>query len=386
MIPYAKQDITKSDIDAVQEVLGSDWLTQGPVVPEFENKVASFVGADHGIAVNSATSALHIACVAMGLGPGDWLWTSPISFVASANCALYCGASVDFVDIDPSTFNICPYELRKKLEFASINNLLPKIVILVHMAGQPSHLEEIQALAKEFGFYLIEDASHAIGAEYKGAKVGACEYSDATVFSFHPVKIITTGEGGMITTNNDEFAGKVQLLRSHGVTRDINMFSDSSTLPPPAWYYEQVCLGWNYRMTDLAAALGISQMERLNVFIENRNALADRYEDLMQMFEIDLPKVVETSRSSWHLFIIKVRNATSPKRDEIFHCLRDAGVGVNLHYMPIYRHPYYRNLNVPYKNLTNSEDYFRRAITLPLYPSMTHSDQDFVINQLAQAL
>ncbi len=254
MIPYGKQEITQADIDAVVEVLKSDFLTQGPMVPKFEQSVADHVGANHAVAVNSATSALHVACMALGLEQGDWLWTSPITFVASANCGLYCGAQVDFVDIDPQTYNLCPVALKSKLEHAKRENRLPKVVVAVHLCGQPCNMQGIGALAKEYGFKVIEDASHAIGGKYQGEFIGNSRYSDITVFSFHPVKIVTTAEGGMAVTNDDELAEKMNLLRSHGITRDPALMTRE---PDGPWYYQQVGLGYNYRMTELQAALGV---------------------------------------------------------------------------------------------------------------------------------
>ncbi|ART79738.1 UDP-4-amino-4,6-dideoxy-N-acetyl-beta-L-altrosamine transaminase [Oceanisphaera avium] len=301
MIPYGRQDINQADIDAVIEILKSDFLTQGPKVPLFEKTVADYVGSDHAVAVNSATSALHIACLALGLGPGDWLWTSPITFVASANCGLYCGAQVDFVDIDPRTYNLCAKELEKKLITAKQNGTLPKVVIPVHFSGQSCDMQAIHALSKRYGFKIIEDASHAIGGKYKKEPIGNCRYSDITVFSFHPVKIITTAEGGMAMTNNPQLAEKMQLYRSHGITRDPSFMTHE---PDGSWYYQQIELGYNYRMTELQAALGISQMQRLDGFITQRHKLAQRYNELLADLPITLPWQHVDSDSSWHLYVI----------------------------------------------------------------------------------
>ena len=341
MIPYGRQDITQDDIDAVLRVLKSDFLTQGPVVPDFENKIANHVGADHSIAFNSATSALHAACLALNLGPGDWLWTSPISFVASANCGLYCGAKIDFVDINPETFNICPIELEKKLNKAKKQNNLPKVLVLVHMCGHPSDLEEISALAKKYNIRLVEDASHGIGAKYNSQSIGNCFYSDITIFSFHPVKIITTGEGGMALTNTTELAEKMKLFRTHGITRDIDKMSQNDG----PWYYQQIDLGFNYRMTDIQAALGISQCERLDSYVLKRNEIANFYNQALSSLPVKTPAIQKYSYSSYHLYIIRLDlDAICSSHHDVFVNLRDLGIGVNLHYIPIHLHPYYQNL------------------------------------------
>ena len=320
MIPYGRQEITKDDIDAVMAVLQSDFITQGPMVPRFERLVAQHVGALHGIAVNSATSALHIACLALGLGQGDWLWTSPITFVASANCALYCGAKVDFVDIDPNTYNLCPKALAKKLEWAKSAGRLPKVVVPVHMCGQPCDLEAIHELAQIYGFRVIEDASHAIGGRYRGEFIGSGVFSDITVFSFHPVKIITTGEGGMALTNSEQLAKKMALLRSHGVTRDPEQMSSLEKNP---WYYEQVDLGFNYRMTDIQAALGISQMQRLDYYVTRRQLLARRYDELLEGLPLVRPVQNRDAHSAMHLYVIRLQlEKIDILRSQVFQQLR----------------------------------------------------------------
>jgi len=375
MIPYGRQDISRADIDAVVEVLGSDFLTQGPAIPAFENAVARLCGVEYAVAVNSATSALHIACLALGVGPGDVVWTSPITFVASANCALYCGAKVDFVDIDPGTFNMSVSALRGKLEEAAAAGLpLPKVVIPVHLAGASCDMEEIAALGKEFGFRILEDASHAIGGKYQGSPVGSCRYSDITVFSFHPVKIITTGEGGMAVTRCPELHEKLARLRTHGITRDEASMEGVSEGP---WYYEQIELGFNYRMTDIQAALGLSQLQRLDAFVVRRNTLAEQYGAAFEPQAIGTQKVPANVYSARHLYIIRV----DPRRHlRIFEALRAQGIGVNLHYIPVYRQPYYRRLLPDFPALPASEQYYQEAISLPLYSALSEEDQQAVIN------
>src|SRR5690554_3557585 len=342
MIPYGRQNITQDDIDAVVEVLRSDFLTQGPVVEQFEQSVAEHVGAGYGVAVNSATSALHLACLSLELGRGDWLWTSPITFVASANCGLYCGAQVDFVDIDPKTYNLCPKALEAKLIEAKRNGKLPKVLVPVHFSGQPCDMQAIHALSQQYGFKIIEDASHAIGGKYQNEFIGNCHYSDITVFSFHPVKIITTAEGGIALTNGDALAEKMNLYRSHGVTRDTNLMTHE---PDGPWYYQQVELGYNYRMTELQAALGISQMQRLDEFVAQRHALAKRYDELLADLPIILPWQHADSYSGLHLYVIRLRlNQISKTHLQVFEELRAAGIGVNLHYIPVHMQPYYQNM------------------------------------------
>lgn len=381
MIPYGRQSISQQDVDAVVEVLESDFLTQGPSVPRFEQAVADWVGVKHGVAVNSATSALHIACAALGLGPGDLLWTSPITFVASANCARYVGADVDFVDIDPDTFNMCPMALAIKLEQAAASGRLPKIIVPVHMGGQSTATREIAELARPYGIRVIEDASHAIGGKYLGKPVGSCSYSDITIFSFHPVKIITTAEGGMALTNNAKLAACMERLRSHGVTRDPTLMTHE---PDGPWYYQQIELGWNYRMTEMQAALGVSQLTRLTEFVDRRNVLADRYDALLADLPLQLPGRLEGAYSAFHLYIIRLRDETRHRK--VFDYMRAGGIGVNLHYIPVHLQPYYRDLGFGDGNFPLAEDYYKRAISIPLYSGLTEEDQDNVVATLAKAL
>jgi len=382
MIPYGRQDISQSDIDAVVEVLRSDWLTQGPMVPRFEQAVADYAGASHAVAVNSATSALHIACLALGLGPGDRLWTSPNTFVASANCALYCGAKVDFVDIDERTYNLCPHKLEAKLAEAEKTGTLPKIVVPVHFAGQPCDMAAIHALGQKYGFRIIEDASHAIGGKYKGQPVGNGQFSDITIFSFHPVKIITTAEGGMALTNNDELAARIALLRSHGITRDPALMTQPADGP---WYYQQVALGFNYRMTDIQAALGLSQMTRLGQYVERRHAIADRYNQLLADLPLTLPWQHPDGYSAYHLYVIRLRlDQIGTTHREIFELLRETGIGVNLHYIPVHTQPYHYDTGFRQGEFPEAEQYYREAMSLPLFPGLRDEEQDVVIDALFQ--
>jgi len=382
MIPYGKQNINQADIDSVVDVLKSDFLTQGPQVPLFEDKVAKYCGAKHGVAVNSATSALHIACLALDLGRGDYLWTSPNSFVASANCGLYCGAQVDFVDIDPLTYNLSSLELEKKLIQAKKDKKLPKIVIPVHFSGQSCDMIRIHELSKEYGFNIIEDASHAIGAKYLKKPVGGCQYSDITIFSFHPVKIITTAEGGLATTNSAKLAEKMQLFRSHGVTRDARLMTKETE---GDWYYQQVELGFNYRMTELQAALGITQMERLDEFIAARHNLQERY-DLLLDSSIIKPYQDQNSYSALHLYPIQINlESTNKSRQKIFNELRKSDIGVNVHYIPIHTQPYYQKFGYQKGDFPNAEKFYSRSLSLPLYFDMTYEQQDFVLKVLARA-
>lgn len=381
MIPYGRQDISQSDIDSVVDVLKSDFLTQGPVVPRFEAELAALVEASFATAVNSATSALHIACAALGLGKGDWLWTVPNTFVASANCGLYCGAKIDFVDIDPVSFNMSVSALEAKLVQAKASGTLPKVVIPVHFSGQPCDMKAIGALASEYGFRVIEDASHAIGASYQGTPTGACEHSDITVFSFHPVKIITTGEGGVATTNDPELDQKMKLLRSHGVTRDPALMQGASD---GQWYYQQVALGWNYRMTEMQAALGVSQLPRLVDFIARRHTIADRYDDAFKGAPITRP-VRHTDRySALHLYVIQVDDASI--HGTVFDELREKGIGVNLHYIPVHLQPFYKDMGFANGDFPAAENYYSRAISIPMYPGLTDSDQDTVIAAVLEAV
>ncbi|MES1927743.1 DegT/DnrJ/EryC1/StrS aminotransferase [Salinisphaera dokdonensis CL-ES53] len=382
MIPYGRQDIQPQDIDAVLEVLNSDFLTQGPVVPKFEHTVAEKVGACHALAVNSATSALHIACLALGLGEGDWLWTSPITFVASANCGVYCGAKVDFVDIDARTYNICPKALEAKLEHAERQGRLPKVVVAVHLCGQSSDMQAIHCLSERYGFSVIEDASHAIGGQYKGEYIGNGRYSDITVFSFHPVKIITTAEGGMAVTNNDGLAQRMNLLRSHGVTREPYLMSRD---PDGPWYYEQVDLGFNYRMTELQAALGLSQMGRLDDYVARRNALAGRYDTLLAGLPVTTPWQHPDSYSGRHLYVIRLDlDRINLSHREVFGALRAQGIGVNLHYIPVHTQPYYQKFGFQYGDLQHAEAYYSEAISLPMFPTLDEERVGKVVSALAK--
>lgn len=384
MIPYGRQHITQDDVDAVVEVLTSDYLTQGPMVPRFEQRVAAHVGAKHALAVNSATSALHIACLALGLGSGDRLWTSPITFVASANCGLYCGATVDFVDIDPRTYNLCPNALAQKLAQAEQKGTLPKVVVAVHLCGQPCDMQAIHALAKRYGFKVIEDASHAIGGKYQGDFIGNCRYSDITVFSFHPVKIITTAEGGMALTNDAGLADKMGLLRSHGITRDPERMTHESDGP---WYYQQIDLGFNYRMTELQAALGVSQMDRLDDYVARRHHLARRYDHLLAGVPVVTPWQHPDSYSGLHLYVVRLRLAeTSKTHLQVFEELRSRGIGVNLHYIPVHTQPYYQRMGFRAGDYPEAESYYREAISLPMFQTMTESQQDQVVTALISLL
>jgi len=382
MIPYGKQDINKADIDAVIEVLKSDFLTQGPKVPDFEKNLVEYTGSNHAVAVNSATSALHIACLALGVGQGDIVWTSPITFVASSNCALYCGAEVDFVDIDFASNNMCATALQKKLEGARKEKRLPSVVIPVHMGGRSCEMEAIHKLSKEYGFKIIEDASHAIGGSYRSNKIGLCEFSDITVFSFHPVKVITTAEGGAALTNDKELYDKLILLRSHGVTREPGQMSGSSE---GGWYYQQVELGFNYRMTDIQAALGCSQIIRLDEFVSKRNEIAKTYNSGLSNLPLDLPKDSDNIYSSYHLYIVKLSESSKINRLQLYTFLRDHGIGVNVHYIPVHLHPYYRDLGFSYNNFPRAEEYYSKAISLPLYPNLKPVDQDYIIQTISKA-
>ena len=383
-IPYGRQDITQADIDAVVAVLQSDFLTQGPMAPRFEQSVARYCGTAHALAVNSATSALHIACLALGVGPGDWLWTTPITFVASANCGLYCGAQVDFVDIDPRTYNLCPQALERKLEQAEREGKLPKVVVPVHLCGQPCDMQAIHALAQRYGFKIIEDASHAIGGRYKGKPIGNCEYSDITVFSFHPVKIITTAEGGMALTNSAELASKMALFRSHGITRDSAQMTHATDGP---WYYQQIELGYNYRMTELQAALGVSQMERLDAYVTRRHQLARRYDALLAKLSVTTPWQHADSYSGLHLYPIRLQLENITKsHHQVFESLREQGIGVNLHYIPVHTQPYYQRMGFLPGDFPQAEAYYREAISLPMYQAMSDAQQNQVIAALGTAL
>jgi UDP-4-amino-4,6-dideoxy-N-acetyl-beta-L-altrosamine transaminase len=384
MIPYGRQDISEEDVIAVVEALRSDFLTQGPKVPLFEKVVADYCGTKYGVAVNSATSALHIACLALELGEGDWLWTSPNSFVASSNCGLYCGAKVDFVDIDPQTYNLSAKELEKKLIIANKENKLPKVLVTVHFAGQSCDMKTIYELSRKYGFSIIEDASHSIGGKYLDKPIGGCQYSSITVFSFHPVKIITTAEGGLATTNSKKLAEKMDLFRSHGVTRDRSLMSDKNDGP---WYYQQINLGFNYRMTELQAALGISQMKKLDEFVSKRHVLQEKYDTLIDSLPVIKPHQHEDSYSALHLYPVQIElNKVNKNRRQIFNELRENGIGVNVHYIPIHTQPYYQQLGFKEGDFPNSEHYYSRAISIPLFHAMTLNQQDEVYNALKRVL
>jgi len=385
MIPYGKQSISQEDINAVINVLKSDFLTQGPQVPLFEESVRKAVNAKFAVAVNSATSALHIACLALGVGKGDLVWTTPITFVASANCALYCDANIDFVDIDPKTYNLSPKNLEQKLIYAKVNGLpLPKVVIPVHLSGQSCEMDKIYELSKEYRFSIIEDASHAIGGKYKGEPIGNCNYSDIVIFSFHPVKIVTTGEGGVATTNNIQLAKKMELLRSHGITRDLTLMTEESH---GEWYYQQIDLGFNYRMTEMQAALGVSQMRRLHKFVAKRNKLAARYDELLKELPLTTPRHTDDLYSAFHLYIVRLHlNKIKLSHKSVFEHLKNNNIGVNLHYIPVHIQPYYKKLGFKVGSFFESEKYYKESISIPLFPTMTESEQDKVVKVLTQVL
>jgi UDP-4-amino-4,6-dideoxy-N-acetyl-beta-L-altrosamine transaminase len=389
MIPYGRQDISPEDIDAVTAVLRSDWLTQGQAGPQFERALASYCGARNAFAISNATAALHIACIALDLGPGDSLWTTPNTFVASANCARYCGADVDFVDIDPRTYNMSVPALTEKLEAAEAQGRLPKVVVPVHFAGQSCEMADIRALAGRYGFRIIEDASHAVGGEYRGRKIGAGDYGDITIFSFHPVKIITTGEGGMALTNDAKLAERLSRLRTHGIVRptappDDDRVNEERGGP---WMYDQVELGLNYRMTDIQAALGTSQMARLEPFVARRRELAARYDRLLAKLPLTCPWQHPDTHSAWHLYVIRLhRSEIKLSRRQVFDALRAAGIGVNVHYIPVHTQPYYRNLGFAPGMFPEAESYYADAITLPLFAKMTNDEQDAVVAALQKIL
>jgi len=382
MIPYGTQDITQEDIDAVTDTLKSPYLTQGPKGTEFEAALAHYCGATHAVATNSATSALHIACLALDLSPGDYLWTSPNSFVASANCGLYCGAQVDFVDIELSHYNLCPNALEQKLIQAKKLNKLPKVLVVVDFAGEPCDMEAIHQLAKAYNISIIEDASHAIGSRYKGNKTGSGQYSDITIFSFHPVKIITSGEGGCALTNRSDLADKMRMLMSHGITRD----ADCLTQNDGPWYYQQQTLGFNYRMTDIHAALGLSQLKRIDGFLTKRHAIADRYQTLLSDLPIQLPQRVKHSYSSLHLYPIQLNDKATMSRLELFKKLREEGIGVNVHYIPIHLQPYYQNLGFAKGDYPKAEKYYSGALTIPLHPKLSDANIEYISDTLHKHL
>ena len=384
MIYYGRQSIDETDIAAVEAVLRSDFLTQGPAIERFEQCVADYCGEKYAVAVCNATAALHIACRAAGLGAGDILWTSPITFVASANCARYCGADVDFVDIDPNTYNMSVDALEEKLRRAKAENKLPKVVVPVHLAGQSCEMKRIHALAEEYGFTILEDASHAVGADYLDTKVGSCAFSDMAVFSFHPVKIVTTGEGGMILTNNRDLYEKLTLYRSHGITRDPEKMTHAADGP---WYYQQIDLGYNYRMTDLQAALGYSQMQRLDAFVARRREIAARYDELLRDLPLTTPYVMEGAAPSWHIYIVRLDFARIGKpKEQIFSEMKKRGVVLNLHYIPVHLQPYYEELGFAKGDFPQSEAYYEEALTLPLYYDLTDAQQDQIVHALKDVL
>lgn len=385
MIPYGRQDIQDSDVDAVLDVLQSDFLTQGPAVPRFEQAVSKHCGARYAVAVNSATSALHVALMALDVAAGDVVWTSPNTFVASSNAALYCGASVDFVDIDPVTYNMSVSALSDKLAHAKTMGRLPKVVIPVHLTGQPCDMAQIHDLAQQYGFKVVEDASHAIGGQYQNQPIGNCAYSDVTVFSFHPVKIVTTAEGGMALTNDDRLAEKMALFRSHGITRDPALMTHASDGP---WYYQQITLGYNYRMTDLQAALGVSQMQRLNGYIARRHEIAARYNRELSDLPLTLPTQADYGHSAYHLYVIRLDlKAIAPlTHAKVFQALRNKGIWVNLHYIPVHTQPYYQALGFSWGDFPQAEAYYKNAISIPMYPTMTDDAQTQVIHALHEIL
>jgi UDP-4-amino-4,6-dideoxy-N-acetyl-beta-L-altrosamine transaminase len=384
MIPYGRQDITREDIDLVIDVLNSEHLTQGPMVPEFESAVSTHVGSKHAVAVNSATSALHIACLALGLADGDWLWTSPITFVASANCGLYCNAKIDFVDIDPKTYNLCVYALERKLIIAERSGCVPKVLVVVHMCGQSCDMMAVHSLSRKYGFRVIEDASHAIGGKYRQKHIGCGQFSDVTVFSFHPVKVITTAEGGMVLTNDSVVAEKLQLLRSHGVTRDPQLMTIPSEGP---WFYEQIALGFNYRMNELQAALGCSQLTRLDEYVTRRHVLSNNYNTLLSELPLLTPWQHPDSYSSYHLYAVRLQlDKIKMTRAEVFQYLRSQNIGVNVHYIPVHLQPYYQRLGFKLGDFPEAEKYYNEALTLPLFPKLQESQQLHIKKVLEKVL
>ncbi|MEK6744848.1 MAG: UDP-4-amino-4,6-dideoxy-N-acetyl-beta-L-altrosamine transaminase [Nitrospirota bacterium] len=382
-IPYARQSISEADIQAVVEVLRSDWLTQGPVIERFERAVAGHCGATYAVAVNSGTSALHIACLAAGLGPGDTLWTTPNTFVASANCGLYCGASIDFVDIDPGTYNLSPDELERKLDHAAKDGTLPKVLIPVHFSGQSCTMDRITELAGRYGIAVIEDACHATGGSYQGSRIGSCAFSAMTVFSFHPVKIITTGEGGMVLTNRKDLYEKLIRLRSHGIIRDPAHMEGESHGP---WYYQQQDLGFNYRITDMQAALGMSQMKRIDEFVRRRSVLARQYDEGLRGLPLTLPSRHPDAGSAHHLYVVRVPAVSGRTRAELFTGLREAGILANVHYIPVHLQPLYQRRGFHAGDFPHAEQYYREAISLPMYFGLTDDEQAYVIGTLRKLL
>lgn len=384
MIPYGKQDVTQEDIDAVVDVLKSDFLTQGPVVPVFESEISKKVNSKYAIAVNSATSALHLACLSLGLAKGDILWTTAVSFVASSNCGLYCGAKVDFVDIDKDSYNISIRALEEKLIKAKKENMLPKVLVVTHLCGQSCDMKKIHELTKNLKIRIIEDASHAIGGKYQNQYIGDCRYSDVTVFSFHPVKIITTAEGGIAVTNDKYLASKMELLRSHGITRDPKLMNKN---PDGMWYYQQIDLGFNYRITDIQAALGLSQLARLDEYVNDRNKLAEKYDNMLKDLPIKIPYRIKDAYSAFHLYVIRLdKENIKTTHKEVFKNLIDLGIGVNLHYIPIHLHPYYSNMGFKKGDYPEAEAYYSEAISIPIYPKLTAYMQDDVVLSIKKAL
>ncbi|HAU1250226.1 TPA: UDP-4-amino-4,6-dideoxy-N-acetyl-beta-L-altrosamine transaminase [Legionella pneumophila] len=383
-IPYGCQDIDECDIEFVIETLSSDWLTQGPRISQFESAIANYCVVKHAIAVSNGTAALHLICMALGIGAGDLVWTTPNTFVASANCARFCGADVDFVDIDPKTYNLSVDALERKLKFAAKTGKLPKLVIPVHFAGQSCDMEAIYSLSKKYHFHIVEDACHAIGGNYKNYKIGSCQFSDATVFSFHPVKLITTGEGGMVVTNNDELNLKLRTLLTHGITREPTLMNEE---PHGPWYYQQITLGYNYRITDIQSALGISQLRKLNGYVNRRHELAKNYDSKLQELPLVIPYQANYNYSAYHLYVIRLKlNTINKTRLSVFNELREAGIGVNVHYIPVHLQPYYRQLGFKKGDFPEAEKYYEEAITLPLFPTLTEKQQDYIINQLNKIL
>ena len=383
MIPYGRQDITESDIKAVKEVLSSDFLTQGPKVPEFEKTVSSYCNSKYALAVNSATSALHIACLALGVRKGDIVWTSANTFVASSNCALYCGAQIDFIDINENDFNISIDSLEQKLKEAKSQGTLPKVLIPVHMCGKSCDMKNIKYLSDKYGFKIIEDASHAVGGKYNDYKVGSCEYSDITVFSFHPVKIITTGEGGMALTNDQTLYNLMSLYRSHGITRDKSMMDKKAV---SEWYYEQQVLGFNYRMTDIHAALGISQFKRIDQYVVDRNNIAIKYQEMLANLPLKLPFIDQSILSSFHLYMVRLEDDIIDERDRVFSKLREKNILVNLHYIPVYLHPYYQKIGFNKGYCPNAEVFYKSAISIPIFPRLSSKDQSYIVNEIKKII
>lgn len=384
MIPYGRQNISNDDIEAVVSVLRSDYLTQGPIVPKFEDDISQYTGASYAVAVNSGTSALHVACLSLGLAENEWLWTSSISFVASANCGLYCGAKVDFVDIDPITWNISTERLECKLIEAKKHNKLPRVLVVVHLSGLPCDMREIYNLSKEYGFFIIEDACHAIGGKYYNEQIGNCRYSDITVFSFHPVKTITTGEGGMAVTNNYELATKMGMLRSHGITRDPELMDHD---PDGPWYYQQIDLGFNYRMTDMQAALGVSQLSRLDYNVKKRHDISDYYDEMLSGLPLRRQCRSKEKYSGAHLYVIRLEvEKIGREHKEVYQMLRNAGVGVNVHYIPIHTQPYYQKMGFSFGDFPESESYYKEAISLPIFPDLSERNLEFIVSAVKNSV